>query len=143
MLFACSGCNSRISAFSTVPAAGHQLRHGVTTVGGSVLCLNGMQVINLFNVTARNFPDADIQVSTLDAYFELLLAEVPQLQLPVVTGEIGDTWIYGVHRMQSHAPDALKLSDDMDQVLGVPHWQEPTFRRLPQIDVRSRLDKGC
>jgi len=54
------------------------------------------QVINLFNITARNFPDADIQVSTLDAYFELLIAEAPKLKLPVVTGEIGDTWIYGM-----------------------------------------------
>ena len=52
-------------------------------------------MINLFNITARNFPDADIQVSTLDAYFELLIAEAANLKLPVVTGEIGDTWIYG------------------------------------------------
>ena len=50
-----------------------------------MLCMDGMQVINLFNITARNFPDADIQVSTLDAYFELLIAEAPNLKLPVVT----------------------------------------------------------
>ena len=54
-----------------------------------------VQVIKLFNVTARNFPDAEIQVSTLDAYFELLVAQAPKLKLPVVTGEIGDSWIYG------------------------------------------------
>ncbi|CAL5224396.1 g7077 [Coccomyxa viridis] len=63
------------------------------------------EVINLFNITARNFPDADIQVSTLDAYFELLIAEAPNLKLPVVTGEIGDTWIYGV------ASDAVKVAE--------------------------------
>ena len=60
------------------------------------MCGVGTQVINLFNITARNFPDAEIQVSTLDAYFELLIAEAPKLNLPVVTGEIGDTWIYGM-----------------------------------------------
>ena len=54
-----------------------------------------VQVINLFNVTAQNFPNAEIQVSTLDAYFELLIAQAPKLKLPVVTGEIGDSWIYG------------------------------------------------
>ncbi len=53
------------------------------------------QVVALFNITAQNFPDAEIQVSTLDAFFELLIAEAPKLNLPVVTGEIGDTWIYG------------------------------------------------
>ena len=76
--------------------------HAVTPVRVSKLCLHGTQVISLFNVTAQNFPDADIQVSTLDAYFELLLNEAPQLQLPVVTGEIGDTWIYGVPHVHFH-----------------------------------------
>ena len=52
-------------------------------------------MVALFNVTAQNFLDAEIRVSTLDAYFELLIAEAPKLNLPVVTGEIGDTWIYG------------------------------------------------
>ena len=61
-----------------------------------------VQVINLFNVTAQNFPDAEIQVSTLDAYFELLIAQALALKLPVVTGEIGDSWIYGE---PSHGPE--------------------------------------
>lgn len=52
-------------------------------------------MVALFNVTAQNFPDAEIRVSTLDAYFELLISEAPKLNLPVVTGEIGDTWVYG------------------------------------------------
>ena len=61
-------------------------------------------MINLFNVTARNFPDAEIQVSTLDAYFELLIGQAPKLKLPVVTGEIGDSWIYGE---PSHGPEMI------------------------------------
>ena len=66
------------------------------------VCVLTVQVINLFNVTAQNFPDAEIQVSTLDAYFELLIAQAPALKLPVVTGEIGDSWIYGE---PSHGPE--------------------------------------
>ena len=68
------------------------------------MCALTVQVINLFNVTARNFPDAETQVSTLDAYFELLIAQAPKLKLPVVTGEIGDSWIYGKpsHGLEMH-----------------------------------------
>ena len=46
------------------------------------------------------FPSATIQPSTFDAYF----AELNRARdkLPVVTSEIGDTWIYGI------ASDPLK-----------------------------------
>ena len=52
-------------------------------------------MISVFNATQRNFPDAHVRVSTLDAFFERLLAAAPDLDLPVLTGEIGDSWIYG------------------------------------------------
>lgn len=54
-----------------------------------------VQVLRLFNLTATNFPEAEVQVSTLDAYFGMLIEQAPKLNLPVVTGEIGDSWIYG------------------------------------------------
>ena len=53
------------------------------------------QVMNIFSITQRNFPGAAVQASTLDAYFGKLLAAAPHADLPVVTGEIGDSWIYG------------------------------------------------
>lgn len=53
------------------------------------------QVLNVFNITEANFPDASVRVSTLDAFFEVLHAAMPGLNLTVVTGEIGDSWIYG------------------------------------------------
>jgi hypothetical protein len=60
-------------------------------------CVTPAQVINIFNMTQRNFPDAHVHVSTLDAFFEQLLAAAPDLDLPVLTEEIGDSWIYGMH----------------------------------------------
>jgi 16S rRNA G527 N7-methylase RsmG len=54
-----------------------------------------MQVVRIFNITGTNFPDADVHVSTLDAYFEKLAAAAQRLNLTVVTEEIGDSWIYG------------------------------------------------
>ncbi len=54
-----------------------------------------MQVLNVFNITETNFPDADVHVSTLDAFFQALLTAAPRLNLSVVTGEVGDSWIYG------------------------------------------------
>lgn len=47
-----------------------------------------------FAALRRRFPSARILASTLDAFAEQLLAI--KGQLPVVTGEIGDTWIHGV-----------------------------------------------
>ena len=53
------------------------------------------QVMNIFNITQRNFPGAAVQASTLDAFFEKLLEAAPRTDLPVITREIGDSWIYG------------------------------------------------
>ncbi|BDA48441.1 hypothetical protein COCOBI_12-1200 [Coccomyxa sp. Obi] len=63
------------------------------------------EVLNVFNITETNFPDAYVHVSTLDAFFESLHAAMPRLNLSVVTGEIGDSWIYGV------ASDAWKVAE--------------------------------
>ena len=54
-----------------------------------------LQVMNIFNITQRNFPGAALQTSTLDAFFAKLLEAAPHANLPVVTGEIGDSWVYG------------------------------------------------
>ena len=85
------------------------------------------QVVALFNVTAQNFPDAEIRVSTLDAYFELLIAEAPKLNLPVVTGEIGDTWIYG--ERPSVPPCAYFAASALQEVISVgPWWHHCQYR---------------
>lgn len=52
------------------------------------------QVVQLFAEIEAEFPDATVKASTLDAFAAALLPVKDQL--PVVTAEIGDTWIHGV-----------------------------------------------
>jgi hypothetical protein len=47
-----------------------------------------------FEALRARFPGAEVRASTLDAFARRLLAAAPEL--PVVTDEIGDTWIHGV-----------------------------------------------
>ena len=52
------------------------------------------QVVDVFRDLRARFPGADVRASTMDAF----AAHLPEIvgALPVVTAEIGDTWIYGV-----------------------------------------------
>ena len=52
------------------------------------------QVIEIFSETREHFPEANVIASTLDAYARQLT--LVKSHLPVVTEEIGDTWIHGV-----------------------------------------------
>ena len=52
------------------------------------------QLEDVYRTLAARFPDARIQASTMDAFAERL--RPIRDSLPVVTQEIGDTWIYGV-----------------------------------------------
>ena len=52
------------------------------------------QLGDVYRTLATRFPDARIQASTMDAFAERLRSI--RDSLPVVTQEIGDTWIYGV-----------------------------------------------
>lgn len=61
-----------------------------------------MQVLEIFDLVRTYFPDANVFSSTFDAYTEELLAKKDELDLPVVTKEIGDTWIYGRHAQDPH-----------------------------------------
>jgi hypothetical protein len=47
-----------------------------------------------FDIFGRAFPNATISAGSLDTFFDLL--STVEDQLPVVTSEIGDTWMYGV-----------------------------------------------
>ena len=63
-----------------------------------------LQVRDIFKRVRDSFPGAEVKASTFDAYSEKLLAAAPSLDLPVITGEVGDTWINGI------ASDPLKVS---------------------------------
>ncbi|KAL4420038.1 hypothetical protein ABPG77_001288 [Micractinium sp. CCAP 211/92] len=54
------------------------------------------RVLANFARVRRQFPGARVVASTLDEYVQELLSQAEQLDLPVVTAEIGDTWIHGV-----------------------------------------------
>ena len=58
----------------------------------------------IFQRVRENFPGAVVRASTFDEYSRKLVEAAPDLDLPVFTGEIGDTWIGGV------ASDPAKLS---------------------------------
>jgi hypothetical protein len=81
----------------------------------------------------RQFPGAHVQASTFDA-FMLPLAQAVRdgLELPVVTHEIGDTWIHGI------ASDAGKVADyramqRMRRKLSYDHSQDPAYRNLSRF----------
>lgn len=63
---------------------------------------NDTQVLEGWDNLAKVFPGADIHVSSLDAYTNTVLPA--KATLPVVTDELGDTWIQGI------ASDPLKMS---------------------------------
>jgi hypothetical protein len=52
------------------------------------------EIAHTFDELRARFPEAQVVASTLDAYAEYLVGAQPQL--PVVTQELGDTWIHGV-----------------------------------------------
>jgi Domain of unknown function (DUF5054) len=52
------------------------------------------QVVDIFEEMRSRVSGARVVASTMDAFARALLAQ--QSDLPVVTGEIGDTWIHGV-----------------------------------------------
>ena len=77
--------------------------HGCQVLVSLELCLS-LQVRDIFKRVRDNFPGAEVKASTFDAYGQKLLEAAPQLNLPVVTGEVGDTWINGI------ASDPFKVS---------------------------------
>lgn len=54
-----------------------------------------LQIHEVFNITRTNFPGADVFASTFDNYTQRLVEAAPTLNLPVVTSELGDTWVWG------------------------------------------------
>ena len=55
----------------------------------------GVQASDIFAFYAREFPDAEIVASSFEEYFEHLEEVASRLDLPVLTEEIGDSWVYG------------------------------------------------
>ncbi|XP_021341777.1 uncharacterized protein LOC110442470 [Mizuhopecten yessoensis] len=52
------------------------------------------EILNYYEIMRKEFPGAKIKASTFDEFFEAV--QPIKSQLPVVTKEIGDTWIQGI-----------------------------------------------
>lgn len=64
-----------------------------------------LEVQQAYRHLREEFPGARVMASTFDDYVSRLAEAAPHLTLPVVTAEIGDTWIHGVQS------DPRKLAD--------------------------------
>jgi hypothetical protein len=87
------------------------------------------QVMEVYSDLAKKFPDAHIFASTLDA-FAANLAPIRD-SLPVVTQEIGDTWIHGV------GSDPIKVS----QFKELSRLRNRWLRELPELSKDARFKR--
>ena len=72
---------------------GHSEWLGMTTKGDNMDPWTAVEVRHEFEQLRKRFPNAEIFGSSMDAYAESLRSVKDQL--PVITDEIGDTWVYG------------------------------------------------
>jgi hypothetical protein len=80
------------------------------------------QVLDIYHSIRKSFPNAQIFASSLDAFAAKL--EPIRQQLPLVTGEIGDTWIHGT------GSDPLKVSQFRELLRLRSKWlaDDPSIR---------------
>eukprot|EP00775_Hariotina_reticulata_P003530 gene3530-3799_t len=94
----------------------------------------------MFHITRRQWPGAKVVASTLDDYLGHLVAAVEEqsLQLPVVTGEIGDTWIHGVASDPARMADYRAVLRARDTCVHDPQCdsQSPAFFNFSRILVK-------
>lgn len=58
------------------------------------MCFVWQEVLGYYEIVRAEFPNAWLQASRLDDFFDA--AQAVRSKLPVVMSEIGDTWIQGV-----------------------------------------------
>ncbi len=81
------------------------------------------QVLDIYHSMRKSFPDAHIFASTLD-HFASKLESIRQ-QLPIISEEIGDTWIHGI------GSDPIKVSQFRELLRVRTKWltDDPTIRQ--------------
>lgn len=122
-------CRPVDSAQECVKAAGHALC--AAWRGDNEGPHSPEEVESIYRHVARQFPGAAISASTFDDFTRVLVHAAPHLQLPVVTGEIGDTWIHGV------ASDPGKLAEfrallRLRRASG-DRWDDAAFLRFSRL----------
>eukprot|EP00887_Chlorella_sp_A99_P001854 scaffold19.g1854.t1 len=94
-------------------------------------------VLDVFARVRRAFPGARVAASGLDDFVRPLLAAAPSLRLPVVTAEIGDTWIHGV------GSDPGKLSEFRALLrmrrAASERYDDPAFKAFSRLLLKARM----
>ncbi len=88
-------------------------------------------VLGIFDWVRQQFPGAEVRASTLDAFTSRL--ETVRQTLPVVTSEIGDTWIHGLGtdpKKVSQYRELLRLRDAWIEKGVSPEARDAFDRRL-------------
>lgn len=109
---------------------------------------SAVELRHSFDVIRERFPACEIQASTMDA-FAAQLRRV-KASLPLVTEEIGDTWIHGVGtdpKKEAHYRELLRLRREW-AVHGIPGDETSAFNRklllVPEhtwgLDVKTHLN---
>ena len=90
------------------------------------------QVTEIYRHLQATYPDAEIFASTLNAFAEKL--EPIRASLPVVTQEIGDTWIHGI------GSDPIKVSQYRELLRLRTEWlaSDPVMQTDPLFDHFQR-----
>jgi len=104
-------------------------------------------ILGAFQQAQKQFPDAEVKASTLDAFAQTL--DAADNKLPVITQEIGDTWIHGTGcdpQKVSRYKELLRLRTEWMQK-GVQDQDLDKFNRalllVPEhtwgIDIKNHL----
>ena len=95
-------------------------------------CVHCAQAADIFARVRAAFPGANVFVSTFDDYTRELVAAAPNLDLPVFTQEVGDTWIYGL----PSAPSPTAVCTCMRQlVMGVSSTASRVVLRIGKASI--------
>lgn len=88
-------------------------------------------MLGVFARVRAAFPHATVTASGFDDFSRPLLEAAPALQLPVVTAEIGDTWIHGV------GSDPGKLAEYRALLrmrrVARERYDDPAFKRFSML----------
>ncbi|EFN51908.1 hypothetical protein CHLNCDRAFT_54763 [Chlorella variabilis] len=96
------------------------------------------EVLDIYARLRADFPGADIVAGGFDGFVADVLAAAPRLDLPVVTGEIGDTWIHGAaadpaklaeYRALLRLPEHTAGVDQKEYPNDWEHWGNAAFHR--------------
>jgi hypothetical protein len=94
------------------------------------------EVLDIHARVRAAFPHAAVVAAGFDAFVSDLLEAAPKLDLPVVTSEIGDTWIHGA------ASDPGKLSEYRAllrmRAASRERYDDDAFRRFSRLLLKVR-----